>query len=125
MYFFVLSLLLVSSFGQIEGVIEDVEIKNNFGEAQFRILDGNKIKLPNRYRNSSSLKLSLNGAVIDKVQELSNGSTWTFSLSDKSMAEISVSEKDFLVEYYMIWRGGVPNEDREVCLHYGYNDASW
>lgn len=121
-------LFLIVSFctNQLYAAIEDFEVKNSKGEIQFRVLDENRIKVPNRNRESSpNLKLSLHGAKVNMVHP-TNTTEWSLELNDHSNATVVVGEKTpFLTEYSFQWFGGGPNEKREVCFHYGYNDAHW
>ena len=106
--------------------IDDLGVKNAKGEIVFRVVDENHVKVLNRHRKQQpSLKLSLHGVKVNKVSSIS-ASAWMFELSDKSSAGLSIVEKANVTEYSFLWSGAAhQSEKRELCFHYGYNEASW
>lgn len=106
--------------------IEYQEVKNKDNVNVFAVLNHHWINIHNLHRALlPSIQLSLSGAKIESV-ETRNSALWILHLSDSTTIDLKIDEKtDNVTEYYLNWHGGGPNESREVCLHYAYNDANW
>lgn len=85
------------------------------------------IEVPNHYlpSTSSSVKMSLTGTSVLTIDE-KNSTSWTISLADRSVIQLSAIKSDFKVtEYRFLWPGGQSNVNREVCFHHGFRNAFW
>lgn len=111
-------------------------------KTEFVLFNRRSVVLPNYHRNRTSFKFSLlsggggggglssssNMNIITRVEERSPTS-WRFILDNSpGPAAVHFAKKEhpknpFITEYTFHWIGD--SDRREVCFHYGHNNASW
>ena len=105
---------------------------------EFVLFNRRSVVLPNYHRNRTSFKFSLLSTgssgqssslnIITRVEKRSPTS-WRFILDNSpGPAAVHFAKKEhpknpFLTEYTFHWVGD--SDRREVCFHYGHNNASW
>ena len=107
---------------------EEISDPTNQWKIEHNVFDW--INVHRKSKNQSTLRFTLNGVQIQKVIWPSLNSTIRsirVELSDKTAIKI---EKKLLLqenvtEYQFVWKTGGPSLNREICFHYGFNNASW
>ena len=105
-------------------------VKNAAGVVVFEVIeDGRSVQVPNHHRaQSPALKFSIHGCIVLRLEPKPNTKdVWLLHLNDGSLVEFSAVEKSAgkVTEFVWLWHGGGPNNERDVCFNYAFNNASW
>lgn len=129
--YFLLLLVLVSSsilFGAICGQDlqdEESEYAGTLNQSELHLSENHIFHLQNIHRPGAALKFSLVGSTINVSQiEHTRENIWRYNLTDKSDIFLGKSEAGNSSIYSFVWLGD-KEAQLEVCLHLGYNNASW
>lgn len=86
----------------------------------------NQLDLPNLQRTGGgTFRFAINGVKISKVNEQKSNLIQLILDGTHGPIEIEhVTGTDYN-EYKFVWANAGPSLEREVCFHYGLNNASW
>ncbi len=117
--------LLFSVFCFIFSIVFSAQI-NHFS------ITGNTFDLTNQHRQSAVLRFSINGTNVTDVHyskdhhNREDKSEIIVNFTDGSQMYIGELNYDpNNTEYMLVWSKNEPNLEKELCFHYGFNNASW